>query len=1043
VDTQLNLPRGGTTTPDAPRRGAPRLVYADPFAGADKWRAALAGAADAGLDGIVVPTLLALGAGPARKHLADPSAARSGAAPATLAAEAHAHGLALVMDVALDGVADGSSAAQAGGSAFRASQRHLDPRRPVPTPGVALAADRDAVAAFWAARLTEWSSLGIAGFRLTGLKALPPDWLAPILRRLRDAVPAATLLGWTPGLPREALAEIPAGVLDGLASSFPWWDGRADWFWTELAALRAKAPVVVSPEPFDGDFGAVVHEVEPARLAVSAVVGDGWLVPARLLAAATPWAKAAAQPGTAIGLLGSGPVLALARADADDLRQARHAAVLVANLDPQQAHEIPVQSLLVRLGAGPDAVRRDDGRPMPDRLAPGEAVMLTAMLAGPDPATAAAPVPATEAVMSSRIVLENPSPCVDGGRYPVKRLVGELVEVEVDVVGDGHDKLGAVLRWQGPENGPWQEAPMRPLGNDRWTGRFPLSRLGLARYQIQAWRDAFATFRDELSKKVAAGIPVALEIKEGLILVDRAVARSTGALRDALHAAFGPAVRADAAQLQAALLAPETAELMRRADDRAFAVELPQPVPIRVERQGAAFASWYEVFPRSLSDDETRHGTFRDVERHLPRVAAMGFDVLYFPPFHPIGRTNRKGRNNALRAEPGDPGSPYAIGSDEGGHDALHPELGTLEDFRHLVAAAAEHRLELAMDFAIQCSPDHPWLKQHPEWFVRRPDGTIRFAENPPKKYEDIVNVDFYAGGGAPGLWAALRDAVVFWAEQGVRLFRVDNPHTKPLPFWEWMIADVQARFPDTVFLAEAFTRPKVMYQLAKSGFSQSYTYFTWRHTKAEFQDYLTELTQGPPRDFFRPHFFVNTPDINPYFLQTSGRPGFLIRAALGATLSGLWGVYTGFELCEAAAVPGKEEYLDSEKYQLRAWDWARPGNIVLEITQLNHIRRRNPALQTHLGVTFLPSGSDGVLYFEKATPERDNVVLVAISLDPFREQRTGIEVPFWRFGLPQGAPLLAEDLLTGDAARWPGGWRDIVLTPSRPYALWRLSPAP
>jgi len=393
------------------------------------------------------------------------------------------------------------------------------------------------------------------------------------------------------------------------------------------------------------------------------------------------------------------------------------------------------------------------------------------------------------------------------------------------------------------------------------------------------------------------------------------------------------------------------------------------------------------VFPRSLSDDPNRHGTFADVERHLPRIAGMGFDVLYFPPISPIGTTNRKGRNNTLTPAPDDPGSPYAVGSAEGGHDAIHPQLGSLADFQHLRAAAAAHGLELAIDFAIQCAPDHPWLKQHPGWFAWRPDGTIKYAENPPKKYEDIVNVDFYARDAVPGLWVALCDVVLFWAAQGVRLFRVDNPHTKPFPFWQWMIGEVRTRYPDAVFLAEAFTRPKVMYRLAKVGFSQSYTYFTWRNTKAELIAYLTELDQGGVGDFFRPHFFVNTPDINPVFLQTSGRAGFVIRAALAATLSGLWGVYNGFELCEAAAIPGREEYADSEKYQLRAWDWDRPGNIISEITALNRIRRANPALQTHRGVTFLPCSNDMILFYEKATPDRSNVVRVAVSLDPFNPQ--------------------------------------------------------
>jgi starch synthase (maltosyl-transferring) len=359
-----------------------------------------------------------------------------------------------------------------------------------------------------------------------------------------------------------------------------------------------------------------------------------------------------------------------------------------------------------------------------------------------------------------------------------------------------------------------------------------------------------------------------------------------------------------------------------------------------------------------------------------------------------------------------------------------------------LRAAASAHGLELAIDFAIQCSPDHPWLKQHPGWFDWRPDGSIRYAENPPKKYEDIVNVDFYAADAVPDLWVALCDVVLFWAEQGIRLFRVDNPHTKPLPFWEWMIGEVRGRYPDAIFLAEAFTRPKVMYRLAKIGFSQSYTYFTWRNAKRELQDYLTELGTEGPRDFFRPHFFVNTPDINPVFLQTSGRPGFLIRSALAATLSGLWGVYNGFELCEAAAVSGREEYLDSEKYQLRAWDWDRPGNIVAEIAVLNRIRRENPALQTHLGVTFLGAFNDTILYYEKATADRSNVVLVAVSLDPLQAQEADFEIPLWSWSLPDSASLEVDDLLTGEAFTWHGKIQHMRLTQERPYAIWRVRPS-
>jgi starch synthase (maltosyl-transferring) len=485
---------------------------------------------------------------------------------------------------------------------------------------------------------------------------------------------------------------------------------------------------------------------------------------------------------------------------------------------------------------------------------------------------------------------------------------------------------------------------------------------------------------------------------------------------------------------------------MERADPRPFRASA-EALPLEVDRREAGFATWYEIFPRSQTDDPKRHGTLQDVIATLPRVKAMGFDVLYFPPIHPIGMKNRKGRNNTLTPGPEDVGSPYAIGSEDGGHDALHPQLGTLEDFRALVAAAAEHGMELALDFAIQCSPDHPWLKDHPDWFDWRPDGSIRYAENPPKKYEDIVNVDFYKPGAMPALWIALRDVVLFWVKEGVRLFRVDNPHTKPLPFWEWMIGEVRARAPEAVFLSEAFTRPKVMYRLAKVGFGQSYTYFTWRNTRAELTQYLQELNEPPVSDFFRPHFFVNTPDINPEFLQVSGRPGHLIRAALAATLSGLWGVYNGFELCEATPVkPGKEEYLDSEKYEVRVWDYDRPGNIKAEITELNRIRRENPALHTHLGVTFINAQHDNILLYLKRTPDGENAILVAVSMDPRNAVESWMELPQWAMGLPNGAPLAVENLMPGGFGeeRWDGTHRHLRLDPNSglPFAIWRLRAA-
>ncbi len=510
---------------------------------------------------------------------------------------------------------------------------------------------------------------------------------------------------------------------------------------------------------------------------------------------------------------------------------------------------------------------------------------------------------------------------------------------------------------------------------------------------------------------------------------------------DALRTIAAAYQDANAATRLDIVLSAKTAAAVRASGHREFRVRHPQVLTIQAERRAARFASWYELFPRSASGDPHRHGTFIDVIARLPAIREMGFDVLYFPPIHPIGLANRKGPNNTLTAGPEDVGSPYAIGGQDGGHTAVHPELGTLDDFRTLLQAAREHGLELALDFAIQCSPDHPWLKEHPDWFAWRPDGSLRYAENPPKKYQDIVNPDFYAASAVPDLWLALRDAVLFWVREGVDIFRVDNPHTKPFPFWEWMIGDVRRRHPQTVFLSEAFTRPKVMNRLAKVGFSQSYTYFTWRDGKDDLSEYLETLTQTSVREYFRPNFFVNTPDINPQFLQRNGRAGFMIRAALAATLSGVWGVYSGFELCEAAALPNSEEYLDSEKYQIRSWDWERPGNIIAEIALLNRIRRANPALQTHLNVTFLPSSNPNVLFFEKATPNRDNVLLIAVSMVPGDIQESTVEVPLWRWGRGDGDALHAHDLVSGERFTMQGKHQTVRLNPQvLPFAIRRVS---
>ena len=902
-----------------------------------------------------------------------------------------------------------------------------DPRAPVHYAPVATALVGDAAAA---EALASWAAAAILalpcqGVRLLGLEQIPATLLPLVLTALRRATPGRFLFAWTAGLSRAAMEGLPPGALDAVSASLPWWDARSAWMWDEIAVLRRAAPVVLP---------AASAAAGPVRwLAIAAALGDGWLVPAAHAAGLpTPLRGGGQHVLSAPGA----PVLAILRTDAPDMRQAGTGALVLTARARATVHPGPLLAAMGRPFAPFIAI---DGRTL-DGLSfmAGESLILNAQAlhtARPAPLAIHA---ARLAGASPRLALENPAPTVDAGRFNARRLVGQDVEVSIDLIADGHDMMAGIVSWTVPGDTTVHEVPLQPAGNDRWAAILPLRTLGVHHVTFHAWRDEFATLADGLRKKYAAGVPITLELQEGAAFVEhvaRQASRTHGpnlaALQTALH-------DPDPAAQREALLSPATATLVLAAAPRAFAVAA-GPFPLQAERAGAACAAWYEVFPRSLSDDPARHGTFHDVIRHLPRIQAMGFDVLYFPPVHPIGARNRKGRNNTLTPAPDDPGSPYAIGAGAGGHDALHPELGTLDDFQALRAAAAAHGLELALDFAIQCSPDHPWLKQHRDWFTWRPDGTIRYAENPPKKYEDIVNVDFYAGGAVPSLWLELCRVVLFWADQGVRLFRVDNPHTKPLPFWEWMIAEVQARYPDTIFLAEAFTRPKIMYRLAKAGFSQSYTYFTWREKKWEFEQYLTELTHGVPAECFRPHFFVNTPDINPVYLQGAGRGSYLARAALAATLSGLWGVYNGFELCEGTPVPGREEYLDSEKYQLRAWDWDRPGNIVAEIAQLNAIRRAHPALHTHLGVTFLRSDTDSILVFEKATPRRDNVVWVAISLDVRGPQTGEVDLPFWRYS-PEPATLAATDLLTG--SHWTQRDRTLRLTlpPDRPYAIWHLS---
>jgi starch synthase (maltosyl-transferring) len=950
-----------------------------------------------------------------------------------------------------------------------------DPRREPQRPGVArLSADGDWAGAvdWWVGRFAAWVDAGIADFRCIAPDRAPARFWRDLIVAVRQSCPRASFMAGTLGT--EA-APLGGCGFDLVASCSLGWDYRAEEFPDTVNRLAQIAPVIAMPEaPFDRRLGQAFRDTGRAEraarraLAFATAYGAGWMMPmgfefgaaremdpardrpedfARLMAEA-PFdlsaeiaaanSRCASSPEKAASELRSlsppgAPVAALL------LGSARHGQqqLVLANAGLDDPVRVPLAPLLT--ASGLDGALIDDAGPDGAvTIGPAEVRMLRISPAPPIGRTGPT---AVEAAEMPRIAVEAVAPSVDDGRFPAKRLVGEMVEVAADLIADGHDRLGAALLWRAADEDTWREASMTPTGNDRWTGSFPLTRVGRYVFTILAWKDRFGNFAEELEKKHAAGLPIALELEEGRLLVEEVAAWADRGIAGELDALAVRLKQADAEERRRLLLSPATAEVMAVAKFRPHAHRHPVEFPVEAERRAAGFGSWYELFPRSQSGDPTRHGTFADVVTRLPAISAMGFDVLYFPPIHPIGRVNRKGRDNAPRAAEGEPGSPYAIGSEEGGHEAIHPALGTLDDFRRLRDAAARHGMELALDFAVQCAPDHPWLRQHPDWFEWRPDGSIRYAENPPKKYEDIVNVDFYAGSAVPALWQALCDIVLLWAGEGVRLFRVDNPHTKPLPFWEWLIGEVRAKYPDAVFLAEAFTRPKVMYRLAKIGFSQSYTYFTWRNTKAELTEYLTELTTNA-RDFFRPHFFVNTPDINPVFLQTSGRPGFLIRAALAATLSGLFGVYSGFELCEARALPGREEYASSEKYEIRAWDWEAPGNIIAEITRLNRIRRANPALQTHLGISFHNAFNDQILYFSKAAPDLQNVILVAVNLDPRFPQECDIEVPLWLWGRSDAASVAVTDLMGGDQFTWTGKMQHIRLDPAvTPFAIWRVRP--
>ncbi len=631
-----------------------------------------------------------------------------------------------------------------------------------------------------------------------------------------------------------------------------------------------------------------------------------------------------------------------------------------------------------------------------------------------------------------RVLIEAPAPTVDGGRYPAKRVVGEPLVASCDLFSDGHDIVGGALLYRAPTaggvvgGGEWIRVPLIAKGNDRFEATFTPDLIGRWEISFESWINHFATWANGIEKKAKAGQDVTVELLVGAKLLDEAATRSKATVLGDVARLLADGKRSSDERLRAAI-ALDIVALVARNPDLTDATRTPQ-YPLTIDRKLARFGAWYELFPRSTGAPG-KHGTFADAEKRLSYAAGMGFDIVYLPPIHPIGLAFRKGPNNTLTAGPDDVGSPWAIGGPAGGHKAVHPDLGTLDDFRHFVKRAKDLKLEIALDIAFQVSPDHPYVKEHPEWFKHRPDGTIQYAENPPKKYQDVYPFEFECNDWK-ALWDELLSVFLFWAEQGVTVFRVDNPHTKALRFWEWCIGEVKKKHPEAIFLAEAFTRPKLMYALAKGGFSQSYTYFTWRHTKEEFTKYLQELARPPVSDFYRPNFWPNTPDILPEHLQYGGRPVFLQRIVLAATLSSNWGIYgPAFELMEHVARPGAEEYIDNEKFQLRTWNLESEDSLRDVITRINWIRRENPALQDNASIVFHPTDNEQLMCFSKRAG--DNTVLVIINLDPNHKHMGSVDLDLRALGIPADERFQVHDALSDARYYWTGAKNYIELDPA------------
>ncbi len=928
--------------------------------------------------------------------------------------------------------------------------------------------ERAEMVAYFAGVVRHYARLGIRGFRCDAAYKVPGDVWHDVIAAARAIEPAAVFAAENLGAPIEAVELLRPAGFDYLFNSSKWWDFRAPWLLEQYEAFRHIAPSIAFPESHDtarliAELGARTDaEIEAEyrfRYLFAAFFSAGVMLPMGyefgygrafdVVMTRPEWREApridisdfitrvnamkAAIPalneeGAERTLPTGGDAVALARyADAGN-------SFALALLNPDTATTVELDAADVFAGVGLALVEVTPGDDVTD--APDERIALRPLeirifTNAPSATGARAEEHGTagESVAVRPVIIEGVTPSIDNGRHAIKRVAGDWISVEADIFRDGHDAVAAVVKFRERGASAWREAAMAYVDNDRWRGTFRLDRNTRYEYTLEAWPDPWATWRHDITVKRDAGQDTANELIEGRFLVEAARERAPASERKRVAALLAEVAAQTNDSARVDLLSTDaTATLLGRVADRSHSTTLAQPLPAFADRRAAQVGAWYEFFPRSQASRPGTHGTFADAAGRLPDIRAMGFDVVYLPPIHPIGVTFRKGRNNSLDPASGDPGSPWAIGNADGGHMAVEPQLGTLADFDRFVAAAHANGIEVALDYALQCSPDHPYVREHPEWFAFRPDGSIKYAENPPKKYQDIVNFNWF-GPQAPALWNELRDIVDFWIGHGVRIFRVDNPHTKPFGFWEWMIGDVQSRHPDVLFLAEAFTRPKIMKELAKIGFTQSYTYFTWRNFKGELTDYLNELAHGEMADYYRPNFFANTPDILPPFLQSGGRTAFRIRAVLAATLSSVYGIYSGFELCENAALSGREEYADSEKYEIKHRDWDAPGNIKGDITALNRIRREHVALQDWRNVRFLQADHDNVIFYAKSSAA--DTLLIAVNLDPFHAADARLHFPLDALGIADDASFAARELLGGEQYMWRGGEQILRLDPA------------